>query len=95
MRIGDLAERLVVERYNMTRLLDRVAGEGLVERRPDPTDRRGALAVITEAGRAKRADMWPHYRAAIDSEFSDALTGADAAALTAALRKVKARLAEG
>ncbi|WP_404403265.1 MarR family winged helix-turn-helix transcriptional regulator [Pelagibacterium halotolerans] len=92
MRIGDLAERLVVERYNMTRLLDRMAGEGLIERRADPVDRRAALAVITPAGKATRAKMWPHYRAAIDSVFSDALTPADAAALTAALRKVKARL---
>ncbi|MEQ8600690.1 MAG: MarR family transcriptional regulator [Devosia sp.] len=92
MRIGDLAERLVVERYNMTRLLDRMSDDGLVERRPDPTDRRGALAVITPAGRARRGDMWPHYRSAIDEAFSAVLTGVEAAALTATLRKVKAHL---
>ena len=92
LRIGDLAEQLVIERYNMTRLLDRMAAEGLIDRRPDAMDRRGALAVITQAGRAKRAEMWPHYRAAIDDAFSSALTDEAATALTATLRTIKAHL---
>lgn len=92
LRIGDLAERLVIERYNMTRLLDRMAAEGLVERVPDARDRRSARAVLSPSGRTQRAAMWPHYRSAIAAAFADALSAEDAAALTAILRKVKARL---
>lgn len=35
---------------NMTRILDRLAAKGLVERRPDPEDRRAFTVVLTRAG---------------------------------------------
>jgi DNA-binding MarR family transcriptional regulator len=35
----------------MTNRLDRLAAMGLVERQPDPTDRRGRLVVLTDRGR--------------------------------------------
>ncbi|MDT4940090.1 MAG: hypothetical protein QOJ34_179 [Pseudonocardiales bacterium] len=35
----------------MTKRLDRMAAAGLVERRPDPTDRRGTLVRLTPRGR--------------------------------------------
>jgi len=35
---------------NMTRIIDRLAKKGLVERVPDPDDRRAYIIVITEAG---------------------------------------------
>lgn len=36
---------------NMTRILDRLANKGLIERRPDPGDRRAFTLVLTEAGK--------------------------------------------
>ena len=36
----------------ITKRLDRLAGAGLVERRPDPNDRRGTLVRLTRRGRA-------------------------------------------
>jgi DNA-binding MarR family transcriptional regulator len=36
----------------MTNRLDRLEGMGLVERQPDPTDRRGRLVALTDRGRA-------------------------------------------
>ena len=47
-----IAERLIVTTASVTSLLDTLEGRGLVERQPDPTDRRRLLIVITPEGRA-------------------------------------------
>ncbi|HEV2147226.1 MAG TPA: MarR family transcriptional regulator [Longimicrobiaceae bacterium] len=49
--LGQLAERLSCVRSNVTQLVDRLEGDALVRRVPDPGDRRSVLAVITEPGR--------------------------------------------
>lgn len=46
-----LAEHLCIEGPTMTRHLDRLEAEGLIERRHDPEDRRGTLIVSTAAGK--------------------------------------------
>lgn len=46
-----LAQELGIDRTVMTYLLDDLARAGLVERRPDPADRRARQIVVTEAGR--------------------------------------------
>jgi DNA-binding MarR family transcriptional regulator len=53
--VGKVGERLQVHPASVTNAVERLEREGLVERRPNPNDRRGVLAVITEAGR-RRAD---------------------------------------
>ncbi|MFI6454376.1 MarR family winged helix-turn-helix transcriptional regulator [Streptosporangium amethystogenes] len=49
---GALAQRLGVDKTVMTYLLDDLEQAGLVERRPDPADRRNKRIVATERGRA-------------------------------------------
>jgi len=51
MPLGQLAERLSCVKSNITQLVDRLEGDGLVARQPDPRDRRTKLAVLTPAGR--------------------------------------------
>ncbi|MFC9911107.1 MarR family winged helix-turn-helix transcriptional regulator [Streptomyces sp. NPDC059862] len=46
-----LAHKLKCEPSNVTGIVDRLEARGLVERRPDPADRRVKLAVATEEGR--------------------------------------------
>lgn len=46
-----VAQRLKCEPSNVTGIVDRLESRGLVERRPDPADRRIKLAAPTEAGR--------------------------------------------
>lgn len=46
-----LAQQLKCEPSNVTGIVDRLEARGLVERRPDPTDRRVKLAAPTEEGR--------------------------------------------
>jgi DNA-binding MarR family transcriptional regulator len=46
-----IGSRLMVHPTSVTNAVTRLAGAGLVERLPNPQDRRGALASITEHGR--------------------------------------------
>jgi DNA-binding MarR family transcriptional regulator len=51
LQLRDIAERASVHPTTMTGAVDRLARSGLIERRVDPTDRRGILAVATPEGR--------------------------------------------
>jgi DNA-binding MarR family transcriptional regulator len=91
LRLGEVAERLVVEPYNATRLVDRLKSEGLVRRTRAADDKRGACAVLTDKGRALRRRMWPHYRQAIATFFAASLSANEAMSLLRGLRKVAER----
>jgi DNA-binding MarR family transcriptional regulator len=55
-RMSELAESVLLSRSGVTRLVDRLEREGLVERRACASDARGAFAVITDAGRERLAE---------------------------------------
>ena len=50
--MGELAERLLLSRSGITRLVDRLQRQGLVERHRCSDDGRGFFAVLTDAGGA-------------------------------------------
>ncbi|WP_055589867.1 MarR family winged helix-turn-helix transcriptional regulator [Peterkaempfera griseoplana] len=52
---GQLLTQTLVTSGTMTNRIDRLAGKGLVQRLPDPGDRRGVLVRLTDSGR-NRAD---------------------------------------
>jgi DNA-binding MarR family transcriptional regulator len=49
--VGVLMRETIVASATMTHRIDRLAARGLVERLPDPDDRRGVLVRLTHAGR--------------------------------------------
>jgi DNA-binding MarR family transcriptional regulator len=51
--LGALSERLGCVNSNITKLIDRLEADKLVQRLPDPEDRRSKLAAITEEGRSR------------------------------------------
>jgi MarR family transcriptional regulator for hemolysin len=51
LKQSELAEVLDLQPISLTRLLDRLAGNGLIERRPDPNDRRANRLYLTPAAR--------------------------------------------
>jgi DNA-binding MarR family transcriptional regulator len=61
-----LAQHLGVDRTVMTYLLDSLAEAGLVERHPDPADRRARRIVATDRGRAILDELGGQLRAAED-----------------------------
>lgn len=54
MTMRELAERMSCEPSNTTFVIDKLEKQGLVERRPHPTDRRAKHLVLTAAGSASR-----------------------------------------
>jgi len=68
-RMHELADVLAIERYNLTRLVDRLEKDGLVVRSRSDGDGRAAFASITDAGRALRKKMWKIYESTVDELF--------------------------
>lgn len=54
----DIAKRLRIEGPTMTRMLDTLEADGLVERLPDPSDRRTKQLRLTEQGERALADIF-------------------------------------
>jgi DNA-binding MarR family transcriptional regulator len=52
LRLGDLNRRVLLSQPALSRLVDRLAERGLLERRADPADGRGVRLSLTGAGRA-------------------------------------------
>lgn len=88
LRMHELADKTVITRSNLTRLVDRLEAAGLVTRERAPEDRRGAFAVLTADGKAMRRKMWPVYSAAIKEFFEDHVTDQEAAEFGEALRRI-------
>lgn len=73
----DLADVLELQPISLVRLLDRLVEQGLLERRPDPRDRRANQLFLTTAGR-RLVDDLDSLRDAI---ASDVLNGIPASAI--------------
>jgi DNA-binding MarR family transcriptional regulator len=50
LRMAELADRVLLSRSGLTRLIDRLQADGLVRREPSPDDARGTFTVLTRAG---------------------------------------------
>lgn len=90
LRMSELAQKVVVSRSNLTRLVDRLEDAGLVERERSEEDRRGAYAVLTESGQAVRRSMWPVYAQGIKDLFESQLADEEAVAMGVTLRRLLA-----
>jgi len=92
LRMSDLASRVVLSRSTLTHLVERLEREGLVRRERSDSDRRGAYAVLTDAGRAAMRKAWPIYAHGIAEYFAQHMRADEIASLTSALERVLAAL---
>lgn len=77
IRMGLLAEQVLLSKSGVTRLIDRLVSDGLVERSACMSDARGAEAVLTAAGLERlRAASRTHLRG-IDEHFLGAMAPSD------------------
>jgi DNA-binding MarR family transcriptional regulator len=88
LTMSQLGSVVVVSRSRVSRVVDELVRAGLVERVPNPSDRRSAFARITPAGRARLRAAAPTYLAGIENHFTRHLTEREAATVAAALEKV-------
>ena len=74
LRMTELADRVLLSRSGLTRLADRLEREGLLTREPCPSDARGTLAVLTDAGLDRLQQAWPTHLRGVRSQVLDRLT---------------------
>src|SRR3954451_21379182 len=68
--MSDLGEQMGVTPRNVTKLVDELEGEGLVRRRPHPSDRRATLVELTNRGQEEIAEGYSEYVSATSELFS-------------------------
>lgn len=88
LRMGELADRLVLSRSGVTRLVDRLQAEALVERTSCDTDRRGSWATLTDAGYERLRRAAPTHLRGVGEHFLDRIPPAELDALQRTLDRV-------
>ena len=88
LRMSELADRLLLSRSGVTRLVDRLTAEGLVERASCESDRRGQWAALTDAGVARLREATPVHLRGVAEHFLDRLSADELRALERMLRPV-------
>lgn len=78
LRMSELAERVLLTRSGLTRLVDRLEKVGYLIREIDPDDRRGFYAIITEQGIEAMREAWKIYSASIQELFATQISDDEA-----------------
>jgi DNA-binding MarR family transcriptional regulator len=91
LRMSELAERVVLSRSGVSRLVDRLEGNGLVARRACPTDARGSWAELTPAGMDRLRAAAPVHLRGVEAHFLSTIDEQDREGLVRALEAVVRR----
>jgi DNA-binding MarR family transcriptional regulator len=73
-RIGDLNRHVLLSQPALSRLVDRLAGRGLVERKPDPADGRAIRLALTDAGRELQRQVGLRHGSSVARAMAARLT---------------------
>jgi DNA-binding MarR family transcriptional regulator len=92
LRMTDLAERVVLSRTRVSRLVEEIGSAGMVVREQNPEDGRSAYAVLTAEGLARYREAAPIYLRAIDEHFAQGLADAELQTIATALQRVLTRM---
>jgi DNA-binding MarR family transcriptional regulator len=88
LRMSELAERVVLSRSGVSRLVDRLEAAGLVARAACQDDARVAWATLTDAGLARLRDASPVHVRGVETHFLAEIRDDDREALVRALESV-------
>ncbi|MEO7980530.1 MAG: MarR family transcriptional regulator [Sporichthyaceae bacterium] len=88
LRMSGLAERVLLSRSGLTRLVDRLEREGLVRREACDEDARGLFTVLTDAGLERLREASPVHLRGVAEHAMGRLDDAEAAALAGLLAKL-------
>ncbi|MEO1061164.1 MAG: MarR family transcriptional regulator [Actinomycetota bacterium] len=89
VRGGELGRQLHLDPGYVSRRIDRAAAAGLVERRPDPDDRRAQLVTLTDRGRAAVERFLPRLHHVLDAVIAASLSEAEIDELVRLLDRVE------
>ena len=88
LRMSELADRLLLSRSGVTRLVDRLVAQGLVEREICDTDRRGQWAALTDAGLDRLRAAAPTHLRGVGEHFLDRMSPDELASMQAILARL-------
>lgn len=88
LRMQELAGRVLLSKSGLTRLIDRMERDGLVERSACPSDRRGTFAQLTAAGRHRLRETAPTHLRGVREHVADLFDDDEAATLERLLRRI-------
>ena len=88
LTMTELGRQAVVSRERVSRVVTELEREGLLERQPNPDDRRSWFAVITPLGRRRLRKAAPVYLDAVRSHVLSHLSAHDRDVIASALWKV-------
>jgi DNA-binding MarR family transcriptional regulator len=89
IKMGELAEALVISRGGLTKLVDRLVKAGLLERTFCETDRRVSYATLLPAGSELLVEMRPVVRKELEDTFAANITLRQAEVLRGTLDSVR------
>ncbi|MCA2226857.1 MarR family winged helix-turn-helix transcriptional regulator [Nonomuraea aurantiaca] len=92
MRMTELARGVVVSKSALTYQIGQLEKAGLVERTTCPSDERGVLAVLTEAGVRCLERVAPGHVAVVRAYLIDRMTRGELETMTTAMRKTEQAL---
>jgi DNA-binding MarR family transcriptional regulator len=87
LRMSDLADACALSLSGMSRIVSRLAAQGLVERERASSDGRGLNAVLTDAGLDRLRRAWPTHLASVRRRMMDHVRELDLPVATAALQR--------
>ncbi|OXM82888.1 MarR family winged helix-turn-helix transcriptional regulator [Paenibacillus rigui] len=85
LRFSELNRKVVLSKSGLTRMIDRLEREGLIQREKSEEDRRGAYAVLTDEGENQLRKAWPIYARGIKQYFAASLSDEEVEILTRSL----------
>lgn len=91
MRMSTLANAAGLSVSGLTRLIERLTRNGLVERTRCDTDARGQLAHLTDAGMVRLQDAYPRHLDGVRRHVMDHLAGLDLVAFAEAVGRIAAQ----
>jgi len=89
LKMGELAEALVITRGGLTKLVDRLINAGLLERTFCETDRRVSYATLLPAGAELLEEMRPLVSGELDLAFDGNLSDGEADVLRETLERLR------
>jgi DNA-binding MarR family transcriptional regulator len=90
LRMAELADRVLLSRSGLTRLVDRIEKAGLVRREPSPDDARGTYTVLLPAGLRRLRAAVPVHLAGIQRHWLAHFDDAELQTLGALLQRLDA-----
>lgn len=94
LRMTELAEAVVLSKSGLTSLVDRMEASGLIQRQPDPVDRRATRVVLSQEGERRYREGAALHRKVVRRIFTSLVSDHEAAVILETLERVRQELGQ-